>query len=484
MRISDPEVEAATRAGADTAGESRQSPLARPRHAGIVSVDPLKRQLFWRDALLRRMLAVADLVAAGLVSVALGLTFGGELQLFFWSAVFAPAWLLLAKLHGLYDGDHRSLRHLTVDEVPKICVWALTGTGTLALFLLLTPVGSLQAGSAVRAWLVAAVSGYLLRNLARSLWRRVTPPERALIIGRGALAAETRRKLELFPDIHVEVVGERDSLDEDEFSDPPIDRVIVASPTIDEAMMADVIAACRRLRAKLSVIPPVRGMFGTAVQLNHVADLPLVEYNTWDASRSTLLLKRVLDLVVSSTLLVVLAPLFTLIALALAFGAGRPVIFSQLRASVGGAPFRMYKFRTMVSNAEEMLADLVVIDELREPMFKIVDDPRVTRIGQFLRRTSLDELPQLVNVLRGEMSLVGPRPEQVELVARYRPEHQFRLEAKPGMTGPMQVFGRGALTFDERLAVEREYIANISLRRDLRILALTISVLFGRRGAY
>ena len=129
-------------------------------------------------------------------------------------------------------------------------------------------------------------------------------------------------------------------------------------------------------------------------------------------------------------------------------------------------------------------ARLVRFDELEEPMFKLRPDPRVTRFGAFLRRTSLDELPQLVNVLKGEMSLVGPRPEQVELVQRYRPEHRFRLAVKPGLTGPMQVFGRGRLSFEERLAVERDYIENLSISRDLRILALTIPSVVDGRGAY
>ena len=144
----------------------------------------------------------------------------------------------------------------------------------------------------------------------------------------------------------------------------------------------------------------------------------------------------------------------------------------------------MLKFRTMVANAEELLPGLVQLDRLREPVFKLVDDPRVTRVGRFLRRTSLDELPQLVNVVRGDMSLVGPRPEQVELVERYAPEHRFRLVVKPGLTGPMQVYGRGRLDFDERLAVEREYIENLSLGRDLRILALTLARSLPARGAW
>jgi lipopolysaccharide/colanic/teichoic acid biosynthesis glycosyltransferase len=144
----------------------------------------------------------------------------------------------------------------------------------------------------------------------------------------------------------------------------------------------------------------------------------------------------------------------------------------------------MHKFRTMVSNAEELLPEIVSIESLAEPMFKLTEDPRRTRVGRFLRRASLDELPQLVNVLKGEMSLVGPRPEQLELVERYASEQRFRLAVKPGMTGPMQVFGRGALSFEERLAVERDYIENLTLGRDLRILALTIPTALTGRGAY
>jgi lipopolysaccharide/colanic/teichoic acid biosynthesis glycosyltransferase len=117
-------------------------------------------------------------------------------------------------------------------------------------------------------------------------------------------------------------------------------------------------------------------------------------------------------------------------------------------------------------------------------VFKIVGDPRTTRVGRFLRRWSIDELPQLWNVLEGDMSLVGPRPEQLAVVARYRPEHQFRLSIKPGMTGPMQVFGRGDLSFDERLAVERDYVEHPALARDLRIIGLTLSAILRGDGAY
>jgi lipopolysaccharide/colanic/teichoic acid biosynthesis glycosyltransferase len=160
------------------------------------------------------------------------------------------------------------------------------------------------------------------------------------------------------------------------------------------------------------------------------------------------------------------------------------VLFRQLRAGENGRAFRIFKFRTMIRGAEAMLPELVSIDDLTDPMFKIKSDPRVTRVGRFLRRTSLDELPQLLNVLRGEMSIVGPRPELMDLVERYSPEHEVRLRVKPGITGPWQVYGRSELSFEEVLAVEREYVENLSLARDLRIVLMTLPAVIGRRGAF
>jgi lipopolysaccharide/colanic/teichoic acid biosynthesis glycosyltransferase len=215
-----------------------------------------------------------------------------------------------------------------------------------------------------------------------------------------------------------------------------------------------------------------------------VAELPFVEYHTGDASVSTHMLKRASDIVVSAAALVVVSPVLVVAAIAIKLDSRGPVLYVQRRAGLEGRPFRMLKFRTMVDGAHHRLEEVVQLDGLDDPMFKLRDDPRVTRAGRILRRWSLDELPQLLNVLRGDMSLVGPRPEQVELVERYRPEHRFRLDARPGMTGPMQVFGRGDLAFDERLAVEREYIENVSLGRDIRILAMTIPVVISGRGAF
>jgi len=195
-------------------------------------------------------------------------------------------------------------------------------------------------------------------------------------------------------------------------------------------------------------------------------------------------LKRLIDRVAAVVLLVLLSPVLLAIAVWILLDGGRPVLLAQERVGKDGRRFRMLKFRTMVPNAEELLPHLVAFDRLPEPVFKLPRDPRVTRVGRVLRRTSIDELPQLWNVLRGDMSLVGPRPEEEQIVARYEPEHLVRLQVKPGLTGPMQVNGRGNLRFEERLAVEREYIENLSIARDLRILTATASTVVAGRGAF
>lgn len=491
--------QAASRAG--TLERIPSSP-ERARSAGDERLEPLEAGFavearhragrdagrWWRDTRRRRMLAAADLVAAAIAgAVALP-----SLASATWAFAFLPLWVVVAKLLGMYDRDQRSIRHLTVDEVSSIAAWAAICAIGLGLLAGVTPIGALGLGSLAGVWALAAGACFALRGLARAGWRRTTPPELTAVIGGGELAWAARRKLELFPDMHLRVAdgaavrGDGAELSGDEMRAlaRSVDRVIVASERVDPEWIGALNGICREEQVKLSVVSPLRGRAGAAPILSEVADLPVLEYDTRDVSRSTMLLKRVFDVAVSSVALVLLAPLFPLVALAIRLDSRGPVIFSQVRAGLGGRAFRILKLRTMYEDAEQQLPNIVALDELPEPMFKLERDPRVTRVGRLLRRFSVDELPQLVNVLRGDMSIVGPRPEWMGLVRRYRPEHRFRLEVKPGMTGPMQVFGRGALNFQERLAVELDYVENLSLARDLRILAQTVPVIFRGHGAF
>ncbi|MEA2331509.1 MAG: hypothetical protein QOH58_1647 [Thermoleophilaceae bacterium] len=422
-----------------------------------------------------------------------------------WVLPTLPFWVVVAKMEGLYDADHPRIWHLTTDEAPAIFHWITLCVAASLFFIRALPNETITLDSAFTFYVTALAAAFLLRSAARTIWRHRVPPERALVLGGGKLADAVARKLALEPGHHLAVLEYRSNdgagtngsarreLQVDQLSTEDLEfllaetraeRVVLAVPELDESTLARVLSCCRSTGVKLSVMPPMRAMLGTAVQLNHIAEMPVIEYGTWGTSPSTMLIKRAVDVVISAAGIVLLAPCMLVVALAVRFDSRGPALFTQLRAGRNGEPFKILKFRTMCHDAEERISEVISPDELSEPMFKLRKDPRVTRVGRFLRRTSLDELPQLLNVLRGDMSLVGPRPEELWLVERYGETQRFRLQMRPGLTGPMQVHGRGELNFQERLAVEREYVENYGLRKDLKILVRTVSTIWGAKGAY
>lgn len=440
------------------------------------------------DSLRRRMLALADVATALVFAAIYARTQNLGLRPLLEMVALAPLWVLLAKLVGLYDKDHRSLRHVTADELPALLLWA--SAGCVLVSLLIQEDGSLVSVSILPVIAAVFATAVCLRSLARAVFRRVVPPMRVVIVGEGALATATRRKLEVFRDIHAVVTAElsitaamtrlRSGVD---LAAGKVDRLVIASESPPDPVIDELLVLCRSQGMTLSLLQPLRGHFGCVSSVTRVGELAALEYNTFDVSRSTLLLKRAVDIVVASIGLILLLPLMAVAAAAIYVADRGPVFFRQRRAGVGGKSFTIWKFRTMAVDAEERLRELVRFDELEHPVFKLHRDPRVTPVGRALRRFSIDEVPQLVNVLHGEMSLVGPRPEQVELVERYTAEQRLRLNLKPGLTGPMQICGRGELSLEERLAVELDYIDNLSLGRDLRILVHTLGPVLTGRGA-
>jgi lipopolysaccharide/colanic/teichoic acid biosynthesis glycosyltransferase len=200
------------------------------------------------------------------------------------------------------------------------------------------------------------------------------------------------------------------------------------------------------------------------------------------SQRRYLPVKRALDLIVSLALLPIVLPVLALCALAIRLDSRGPIVFTQLRTGRHGVRFPMLKFRTMVRNAEELKASLQHLNILPPPDFKIINDPRITRVGRFLRKTSLDELPQILNVISGNMSLVGPRPTSFA-ASTYELWHTERLEVTPGITGLWQIKGRNSMTFDERLRLDIDYVRNMSLALDLKILTQTVTSVVGGAGA-
>jgi exopolysaccharide biosynthesis polyprenyl glycosylphosphotransferase len=421
-----------------------------------------------------------------------------------WAILILPFTALLAKLEGLYDADHPKIWHRTSDEATAIFHWVTLSVAGSLFFIRALPDVTLTVQAAAAMYFTALGSAFVLRLAARAAWRRLVPAERALVLGSGELADAVRRKLALEPGHHL-VLGEpplsersdngqgsTQTLLEDRnkgdlerlMREGGVERVILAVPELDEATLARVVFVCRQAGVKLSVMPPMRAMLGTAVQLSHIAEMPVIEYGTWETPASTMAFKRAIDVVVSAVGLVLLAPLMAVIALLVRLDSRGPALFKQVRAGRHGEPFKIIKFRTMCHDAEKRISEVVSVDDLEEPMYKLRRDPRVTRVGRVLRQTSLDEVPQLFNVLRGDMSLVGPRPEELWLVERYSEPERFRLAMRPGLTGPMQVHGRGELTFQERMAVEREYVENYSLKKDARIVLRTATAIFRANGAY
>jgi exopolysaccharide biosynthesis polyprenyl glycosylphosphotransferase len=417
--------------------------------------------------------------------------------------MFSPVWILVLKLHGLYDNDHRRIRHSTLDELSSLVSAAAFGTLALDGLLALSPVGPLAAPSAIGVGLGALTGTFASRAVLRFFWHRLAGVATGLVIGPAPAVAVVARRIATHPETRLRLVGylaPRGEAGQEAAGNLPrlgtvddiarvareeqVERVIVTEQEMSEPAAERLIEECKAAGLALTFLPQHFGLLGPGIELNRLAELPVLDFRFSDPPRSTEALKRAMDVTISALMLALLSPILLLSAVLILLDTGRPVLFRQRRAGKDGRLFTVLKFRTMVHEAEEQLRELVDLEKLDEPAFKIADDPRVTRAGRILRRFSLDELPQFVNVLRGEMSLVGPRPEEEAVVALYDERQRIRLAVKPGMTGPMQVYGRGELTFEERLAMERDYLDNISVAGDLAILLRTPAAIFRGEGSH
>jgi exopolysaccharide biosynthesis polyprenyl glycosylphosphotransferase len=257
--------------------------------------------------------------------------------------------------------------------------------------------------------------------------------------------------------------------------------VLVAPVDVDGRELEELLRRCRDLSLKLSLVPQLSDVLGPAVEIDDVEGVTVLGVNPPWLPRSSRALKRTMDLAISVTLLAVAAPFGILIAIAIKLDSRGPVFFAQERVGRKGKLFRLFKFRTMVTDAEERRAGLV--EQSVDPHWlKLDSDPRVTRVGRLLRRLSLDELPQLYNVLRSEMSLVGPRPlipSEDELVLDWA---RGRLDLTPGLTGYWQVLGRTRIPFEEMIKLDYLYVMNWSLWSDLRLIIRTLPTVLGGRG--
>jgi exopolysaccharide biosynthesis polyprenyl glycosylphosphotransferase len=444
-----------------------------------------------RDRRVRRALVLADALSAAL-ALLIGVQFVGDDSLGLLAACFVPLAILVSKVIGLYDRDELLLHKSTLDEVP-----ALLQVATAYAFLawLLAPLlidGVLGREQAIALWFLLVLASLCGRAAARALARRIAPAERCLLVGTASAARTLARELNDRRGIRAELVGrvELDALGdvsgtllelEHALRDDDIHRVVLAPHSADSDGVLDAIQLAKAMGAKVSLLPRVFEVVGSSVEFDQIGGMTMLGLRRFGLTRSSWFLKRTLDWCIALCVIVALSPVLALIAAAIRLDSRGPVLFRQTRIGRDGEPFEMLKFRTMVDGADALKAALRDRNEA-DGLFKIADDPRVTRVGRALRRMSLDELPQLVNVLRGEMSLVGPRPLVVEEDDKVRGWHRRRLQLTPGMTGHWQILGSARIPLNEMVKIDYLYVANWSLWGDIKILLRTVPYLLRRRG--
>ncbi|HXD54108.1 MAG TPA: sugar transferase [Solirubrobacteraceae bacterium] len=322
---------------------------------------------------------------------------------------------------------------------------------------------------------------------------------RAVLVGRGRQIADVAHALSDVPHSQIEVVGflsptplAADGLRalgglenlERVLESEPVDEVIIADPDFPQEAAVELVDQCHRRGVRVRLAPSTMEILIHRAEFVPGQSLPLFELGPPAFEGVDFALKRTFDIVGATLLLIVLSPVFIALSLAVAVTSRGPVFFRSVRRGIGQKPFPCLKFRTMHSNAEEQQADLEELNEASGALFKIREDPRLTPVGRFLRRFSLDELPQLINVLRGEMSLVGPRPLPERDYAMLEDWHRKRYLVLPGITGLWQVSGRSELDFDDLVHLDFLYLERWSLALDLTILLKTLPAVISRRGAY
>ena len=452
----------------------------------------------------RRLLAVADVV--GLIA-AYALVFlvappdasVGE-RVILLSCL--PLWVVANKLIGLYDRDANLIHKSTLDELPRIALSVVLGAALV--FMLAPPIFGIEPGRAQNLIFMgfALVTVASLRGFVRHWVVRRFPAERCLIVGSGFVADLLARKLGGHPEYGAELVGYVDANlpeeqrngngrsghlgDLDRFEEIcrefRVERVVIAFSSLSHEDLIDVIRTSKALQMKITVVPRLFEVIGHSVEVDQLEGMTLLGLRGFSRTRSSLVLKRGIDIVGSTCGLLLLSPLLAVMAATIKLTSRGPVFFRQPRIGRGSRTFNMIKFRTMCHGADEMKAGLAHLNEAEGPMFKIADDPRITRVGRVLRRLSLDELPQLWNVLRGEMSLVGPRPLVSDEDDHVIGHHRERLDLTPGLTGPWQVLGRTSIPFQEMVKLDYLYVAEWSLWNDVKLLIRTAPVVVRGRG--
>ncbi len=463
------------------------------RSAESVALDAARltpiAELMRREQAYRHLLAGADgvaSIAAVLCAVwVLGLTIK-------WPIVaVAPFLILVSKVQGLYDRDELVIRKSTLAEWRELV--EATAIFSICVYLSWRVLTSAAQGPGMRLFLFLVVSTTLLaiigRTFARRLARQLTVTERCLIVGD---LHSCRHLGETISSVKgVELIG---AVAIDELSDSLEDvkrivvdlnlhRLIVAPHArSSDAATLELVRNAKLLGVRVSILPSVLAAVGSCAAFDELDGHTLLGVPRFGLTKSSSSIKRTFDIAGSVWSILLLAPLMLGIAILIRLDSPGPIVFRQSRIGRGARPFFMLKFRSMVDGADAMKNDLLLLNEAHDGLFKIAKDPRITRVGRWLRASHLDELPQLFNVLRGEMSLVGPRPLVAEEDIQIAGGDRIRLSLTPGITGPWQVCGPMTTPLSEMVKLDYLYISNWSLWRDVDILLKTTARVLTRGG--
>jgi exopolysaccharide biosynthesis polyprenyl glycosylphosphotransferase len=419
--------------------------------------------------------------------------------------LLTPFWIAALWAFGLYREPGRSIGGMNLAEAFN-GLTALTAASWLLLIVLVFSQGrKAPVAALIVFWALAAVLVPLSRWVSRiTVWSRASFQERVLIIGAGEVGHTLAAKIAKHPEYRIKLVG---FLDDGEprrngdggptvpvvgvlddlgrlVADEQIDRVIVAFSRARHNDFLRVVRACADAAVKVNIVPRLFEVVSSRALVDDVEGIPLLDVGHVELSLFNLAVKRAFDLVVGGIFFVFFLPVLAVVALSIKLDSSGPVFYRQERTGRGGKSFWIYKFRSMHDGADAMRLDLASQNDYSGPMFKMKEDPRITRIGGWLRRWSVDELPQIINVMKGEMSLVGPRPLWVNEAKQCRGWTQKRLDITPGITGLWQVLGRTNIPFDEMVKLDYMYVTGWSLSWDVKLLLQTIPAVVEKRGAY
>jgi exopolysaccharide biosynthesis polyprenyl glycosylphosphotransferase len=473
--------------------------------------------LLRRGWLVRRALLLADVLGLTFAFLLAATFFGpaaavdhvsitNELFLFLGAL---PVLVVLAKVYGLYERDEERTDHSTVDDIVGVFHLVTVFVWVFFVAVSATDIADPPLTRVVAFWGIAVLAVTTGRGIARASCRRsVAYLQNTIIVGAGDIGQLTARKLMAHPEYGINLVGFVDSEPKERRDDLghltllgspdrlpelirllDVERVIVAFSNDSHEETLSLIRSIKDLDVQIDIVPRLFEVVGTKVGIHTVEGIPLVGLPPLRLSRSSRMLKRTMDVGASALGLLLLAPVFAVVAILIKLGSPGPVFFRQVRMGERNRTFRIYKFRTMSADAEQQKRELVHLNMHAKPggdsrMFKIPDDPRITKVGAFLRRTSIDELPQLINVLKGEMSLVGARPLILDEDKHVEEWARKRLHLRPGITGLWQVLGRSDIPFDEMTKLDYLYVTNWSLGEDLRLIFRTLPALLRQRQAY